>query len=193
MNTDTNSSDNGSGPPDRRRIRQLLGATVLNIAAIGGAICLLGVAAAWIFDVTIILFKTGSMEPTIPAGSAALVREIPAAHVQVGDIVTVDRTNALPVTHRVIDITPGDGEARVITLQGDANPAPDATPYTVEQVRIVLGWVPGVAPWIATAQRPQVMILVTVAVTALVVWTLWPRTREAPVDTASVGSGEPHR
>ena len=50
------------------------------------------------------MFKTGSMSPTITAGSVALVREIPASEINVGDVVTVDREDALPVTHRVTSI-----------------------------------------------------------------------------------------
>lgn len=178
----------GSGVARRHRIRQVLGAAVLNLAAACGVLCLLALAAAWLFDITIILFKTGSMEPTIPTGAAAVVRQIPAADVNVGDIVTIDRPGTLPVTHRVIAITPGNGDLRAITLQGDANPAPDPAPYTVQQVRLVLAWVPGVAPWIVAARQPLVMTLVTVGVSALVVFTLWPRTSTAsPAEQQSDG------
>ena len=74
-----------------------------------GLMSLLAAIAAYIWGYSIILFSTGSMSPTIPAGSAALVQRVPASEVHVGDIVTVDRQDALPITHRVTSITPGTG------------------------------------------------------------------------------------
>ncbi len=64
------------------------------------------------FNVTLMMFKTGSMSPTIPAGSVALVREIPASEIQVGDVVTVARPDALPVTHRVTSVADGPTSRR---------------------------------------------------------------------------------
>lgn len=157
-----------------RRWRRAAGSAALNLAAAGGAVCLLALIAAWVFGITIILFKTGSMAPTIPAGSAAIVREVPVSQVRVGDVVTVDRLGKLPVTHRVIAIDQQEGASRALTLQGDANPAADPEPYAVDTVRIVLFSIPGVAPWFVAARHPAVMALITVAVTALVVWVLWP-------------------
>ena len=80
------------------------GDVALTVAAVLGTVCILLVIAAALFDVRIILFSTGSMSPTIPAGSAALVRSIPAADVQVGDVVKVERAGQLPITHRVTGV-----------------------------------------------------------------------------------------
>ncbi len=42
---------------------------------------------------------TGSMSPTIPAGSVVVTERVPAAAVRAGDVVTVPRAGAaLPVT-----------------------------------------------------------------------------------------------
>ncbi|MDD9205229.1 S26 family signal peptidase, partial [Georgenia sp. 10Sc9-8] len=76
---------------------------LLTVAAAGGALCLLAVAAALVLDVSMIMFRTGSMAPSIPTGSLAVVREVPAKDVAVGDVVTVDRPGRLPVTHRVVE------------------------------------------------------------------------------------------
>ncbi|HEY1105973.1 MAG TPA: S26 family signal peptidase, partial [Agromyces sp.] len=96
---------------------------LLTLAAVAGALCLVLVVAAGVFQVGIVLFRTGSMGPTIPAGSAALVREVPASSLAVGDVVTVDRPGRLPVTHRIVAIDDGSGpELRRLTLRGDANP-----------------------------------------------------------------------
>ncbi len=73
---------------------------------------------------------SGSMEPTIPVGSLALDRAIPAREVRVGDVMTFSDpyVKGRLVTHRVIDIlqTP-DGLA--YRTKGDANPGRD--PWTI--------------------------------------------------------------
>ncbi|MFJ4208815.1 signal peptidase I [Paenarthrobacter sp. NPDC089675] len=160
-----------SRPSFAGRARELL----LNLAAAGGAACILVVIAAVLFNVSLVLFKTGSMSPTIPAGSLAVVRGIPASEIRVGDVVTVERPGKLPITHRVQGIQPGAGEARIITMKGDANSEPDPAPYVVERVRLVAWSVPGLAYPIAAAANPVVLGATSVAVAALVTWVLWPR------------------
>lgn len=162
-----------------RRLRRVCGAAgglALNLAAIGGLVCIVLVALALVFDVTLILFKTGSMSPGIPAGSLAVVREIPASEIAVGDVVTVDRPGALPLTHRVSTVSPGPTDAeRIITMKGDANAAPDPHPYVVGSVRLVLGSVPGLAAMVAGFSHPVVLGSITVGASALVGWAFWPR------------------
>lgn len=159
------------------RIRESL----LNLAAAGGAVCILAVVCALFFDISLVLFKTGSMSPGIPAGSLAVVREIPASGIHIGDVVTVDRPGKLPITHRVQTVEGTEGTARVITMRGDANKDPDPAPYTVEDVRLVLWSVPGLAYPVAAAANPLALGGTTVAVAALVTWVLWPRRKDAHV------------
>ncbi|MGO4431815.1 signal peptidase I [Paenarthrobacter sp. RAF9] len=157
--------------PYRSRLRE----AVLNVAAAGGAVCILAVVCALLFNITLIMFKTGSMAPTIPAGSVAVVREIPAGEINVGDVVTVDRPGKLPITHRVQSVAPAGGNAQAISMKGDANSEPDPAPYVVERVGLVLWSVPGLARPVAAAANPVVLGATTVAVSALVTWVLWPR------------------
>lgn len=159
----------------RRSFAGSLREILLNVAAAGGAVCILAVICVLLFDITMILFKTGSMSPGIPAGSLAVVREIPAHEVHVGDVVTVDRAGKLPITHRVQTVDSTEGTARVITMKGDANEDADPAPYKVEHVRLVLWSVPGLAYPVAAAANPVVLGGTTVAVSALVTWVLWPR------------------
>lgn len=151
-------------------IRELL----MNLAAIGGAVCILLVVAALVFDITLMMFRTGSMSPTIPAGSVAVVREVPAAGISIGDIITVDRPGALPITHRVTSVTDAGGARRTITMKGDANDVEDPRPYTVDTVREVLFSVPGLAPVIVAMSNPPVLGGITLVVAALVTWSSWP-------------------
>lgn len=162
--------------PMSGRIRFYATETLLWLAAAVGLIAMVLVFCAYFFNISIILFRTGSMEPAIPAGSAALVREIEAAEVTVGDVLTVDRPGEMPVTHRVTSVEPGNavGE-RVITMQGDANDSPDPEPYTITEGRVVLRSVPGLANTINQMGNPYLMGGVTVAASVLVGWAFWPK------------------
>ncbi|WP_216657263.1 signal peptidase I [Brevibacterium sp. CT2-23B] len=164
----------------------LLGGTVLNILAVLGVVCIVLVILSFVFNVSIIMFKTGSMSPTIPAGSASLVREIPAKDMKVGDIVTVDRgEKVLPVTHRITEIQRIDDSTGAVTfeMKGDANAEKDPDPYTAETVRTVMFSVPGVAPILQQWRNPFLLGGITIAASLLVVWAFWPRRDEDDDET----------
>lgn len=160
---------------ERRRARPgAIGDALLNVAALGGLACILLVILAVVADISLIMFKTGSMSPTIPAGSLAVVREIPAADVSVGDVLTVDRPGSLPVTHRVTSVS-GTGETRTITMRGDANDFEDPSPYTISEARRVIFAIPGLAHVVVWFSNPWVLGALTLATSALVTWAFWPR------------------
>lgn len=147
-----------------------------------GLISLTAAIAAYVWGYSIILFSTGSMSPTIPAGSAALVQRIPASQIQVGDVVTVDRQDALPITHRVTSIVAGTGPSKtyIITMKGDANQIEDVSPYQVSEVRRVVFSVAGVARPIDRLHEPWLLAVLTAVAAALVTWAFWPRRRREP-------------
>lgn len=179
------------GSPARARARpgRVIGDALLWLAALAGVICIVLVVLAFTAQITLIMFRTGSMSPTIPAGSVAVVQRIPASGIAVGDVVTVDRAGELPVTHRVTSIAPGAvPDERIITMRGDANTSDDPFPYTVSSARIVLFSVPGVASLIAGMGNPVVLGTLTLAATTLVVWAFWPRTGRAD-RSGRVGAG----
>ena len=149
---------------------------LLWVLAIAGAVCIALVILAYTMGITLMMFSTGSMSPTIPAGSVAVVQETPAAAIEIGDVVTVDRGDLLPVTHRVTSIEPGStDDERVITMKGDANEQEDPHPYTVETVRTVLFSIPGLANVIVWFGDPMVLGGITIAAALLVGWAFWPR------------------
>src|SRR5699024_10594064 len=94
----------------------------------------------------------------------------------VGDVVTVDRPAALPITHRVTSVAevPLSTE-RIITMKGDANEAEDPFPYTVNTVRLVLASVPNLAYGVIWLSNPWVMAVLTIGASTLVTWAFWPR------------------
>jgi len=164
-----------SGSATGRRGRGILANAVLDILAAGGLVCILLVIAAFAFKITVIMFATGSMSPAIPTGSIAFVREIPASDMQVGDVVTVDRSPELPVTHRVVEIVSRDGDTVTFRMKGDANADPDPIGYTKQTVRLVMFSIPGLASVIVWFQNPFVLGAITLAAAALVTWAFWPR------------------
>lgn len=163
----------------RPSLLRRLGDWTLTALAAAGALCIIAVIAAFTFNITLVMFSTGSMSPAIPAGSVAVVREIPATEVEVGDVVTVERPNALPITHRVTEIVDTSGAEVTFTMQGDANAAADPAPYTTDTVRLVLFSVPGLATVISGLQDPMVLGAITVFAAALVTWAFWPRNSRA--------------
>ena len=174
--------------PPHRGAGRIVADGLVWIAAVGGVICITLVVLAFTAQITLIMFRTGSMSPTIPAGSVAVVQRIPASEIAVGDVVTVDRPGDLPVTHRVTSIEPGAGdEERVITMRGDANAAEDPSPYPVTTVRIVLFSIPGIATVIVGMGNPFVLGGLTLAATTLVVWAFWPRSTGGSKDRRQRG------
>lgn len=161
-----------------RRVGVGLREVALWLLAVLGVVCLVLALAGFLGGWRIMMFRTGSMSPTIPTGSAALVHRIDAAEAHVGDVVTVDRPGELPVTHRVVHTEPAaDGRGATLTLRGDANATDDPAPYQREQVSRVVFSVPGAARVIVALSRPWVMGAVTVLVAAWVTWAFWPKER----------------
>jgi signal peptidase len=149
------------------------------LAAAAGATSIALVILAHTMGITIMMFGSGSMAPTIPTGSVALVQRTEASAIEVGDVVTVDREGQLPVTHRVTSIEPGGSDAeRIITMRGDANEREDPHPYAVTSVRSVLWSAPGLAAIIARLGDPVVLGGLTIAAALMVAWAFWPRDAE---------------
>ncbi|GGG24157.1 hypothetical protein GCM10007304_42510 [Rhodococcoides trifolii] len=162
--------------PRRRTALSRAGDALLNVLALGGIVCIALVVMAFVFNVSLIMFKTGSMSPTIPTGSLAVVRQVPAESVVPGDVVTVDRVGDLPVTHRVVRTTPASNGETFLELKGDANKYEDPAGYNVTEVRKVLWSVPELAKAIVWLSNPFVLGGITIAMTILVVAVFWPRT-----------------
>ncbi len=162
----------------RRGLLSHVGSALLSLLALGGTVCIVLVPLAFVFHITLIMFKTGSMTPTIPTGSLAVVRQIPASAIHVGDVVTVDRPRLPPVTHRVVSVAQGGGDTRILTLRGDANGANDPQPYVVKHVRLVIWSVPKLAYAVRAVSNPIALGGITIGAAAIVTWAFWPRDDE---------------
>jgi signal peptidase len=109
----------------------------------------------------------GSMTGTYDKGSVVFEREVPAADLEVGDVITYQPPAASGVTtlvtHRVIAITHDEQGRRVLRTQGDANPDPDPWRFslTSEQQPVVAFSVPYVGnALIALADRGTRMLVI---------------------------------
>lgn len=113
---------------------------LLSIAAVIGAVCIVAFVAALAFGVRPVAVISGSMEPGIPVGSMAFIREVPAGEMHVGEVVTVERPRDLGlVTHRLVSTTEREPGVYEYVLRGDANDSDDPQPYVVETVGRYLG------------------------------------------------------
>jgi signal peptidase len=150
---------------------------VLGAAGLLGLLCLLTVVLSLAFGLSIIVFATGSMAPSMPAGALAVTRPIDAADIEPGDVVTVKVAGQnLPVTHRVVSVSKVSDvpDARSLVLKGDDNHYPDATPYVVKTAKKVLLSAPGLGTALVIARTPLFIGAATLLVAFLVLWAFWP-------------------
>ncbi|MGU3435800.1 signal peptidase I [Actinomycetes bacterium M1A6_2h] len=128
--------------------------TALTVGALLGLLCIAAAMAAMLFGITPLVFRSGSMSPTVTTGSVALGHDIPATNARVGDIVSVDRADGSRITHRVQSIESVAGNSVTLTLKGDANPASDPSPYIVTTVTKVVAHVPYLGYFVAWLSTP---------------------------------------
>lgn len=146
----------------RRILDRALGA-----GAVLGVLVLLGVGLGAVLGVHPVFLRSGSMAPAMPTGTLALVRSVPAADLQVGDVVCVRADGGRRVTHRITAIDPGRGAGVLLTLRGDANDADDAQRYPVVRADRVVADVPGVGYLFGWATTPWGLLVVGGLVTGL--------------------------
>ncbi|WP_082575305.1 MULTISPECIES: signal peptidase I [unclassified Nocardioides] len=133
---------------------RLLGAArqvALTVGAIVGTLCIVAALAAVVLDVRPLVFRSGSMSPTIGTGALAIAQRVDASSLEVGQVVSVPTQSGERVTHRIQAVEHQDGSA-VLQLKGDANETPDATPYVVthaDRVVFSLPWLGYAVGWAA--------------------------------------------
>ncbi|UFU04644.1 signal peptidase I [Ruania suaedae] len=166
-----------------RRIADAL----LWMGAVLGALSLVAAVLVATLSLVPLVFTSGSMSPEIPAGSLGVARTVPAADLAVGDVVSVESAEGTRVTHRIVAVEESAGEA-LLTLQGDANGAPDAEPYPVTEADRLIFSVPGVGSVLSSLANPFVVFGAGVLAAGVVfgVWTSVRSSRGRP----RAGSGE---
>ncbi len=130
---------NAKRPHPIRRIAGGL-AIVTVVVAVGGAAAVSLIPA--LTGATAMTVLSGSMTPTLPVGSVAVVRPRPSDQIKPGDVITfTDRDPDLKapriVTHRVVAVEQGPS-GLMFRTKGDANNTPDQRPTAATDVRGVL-------------------------------------------------------
>lgn len=143
--------------------RRLGREAVLWLGGALGALCLLSLLAGWLFNVTPLVFSSGSMSPAYEAGALGLAHEVPAADLDVGDVVSVVNAEGDRVTHRIVETAPG-GDGAVLTLQGDTNNVPDAESYAVTSAERVAFGVPYAGYVLNAAASPFGLLVIALLV-----------------------------
>lgn len=161
----------------RRAPFHRLRSVLLTIAAAVGVLCLTAVLAGLVLGLRPMIVTSGSMSPTIPAGSLVVAKDTPAADVTVGDVVAVLVGDGR-VMHRVV-ASEQAGSETVLTLQGDANATPDQQPYVVREVGRVVLDVPLVGYPVSWLSTPWGLLGLGVAGCGLLAFAFRP-TRSGP-------------
>ena len=178
-----------STPPTRSSGRGLRWARELDLTAgaVAGLMCIIAAVGALAFGITPVVFRSGSMSPTISTGALALARSVPAAEIGTGDIISVVDADGTRLTHRVVAIDSVTGNTATLRLQGDANAQPDPQPYAVAEADRVLLHVNRLGYVVAWLSSPAALVAAGL-LAAVLILTLRPTRRRArPGDDGAPG------
>lgn len=136
-------------PHPVRRVAGWLASLVLAVA-VGGAIAVAGIPA--VTGAKALTVLSGSMAPTLPVGTVAVVHRQPIDQVKAGDIITYtdrdpDSSTTRTVTHRVVSVQRGP-EGLSFHTKGDANDTLDQRPTAAADVQGVLWYSVPLAGWL---------------------------------------------
>ena len=113
---------------------------------------------------------TGSMRPYAYPGDLFISKTTKASNLKVGDIILVtSQSTGVFYSHRIVSITKSNGSLRIIT-KGDANAAPEATPFLVGTNELVprsiarVKWIGRPLVYISSVQgRQAALALIVIA------------------------------
>jgi signal peptidase len=159
-----------------RRAIRITQDVILGLIGILGAASLILVVITLVGGYQPFIVSSGSMEPTLPVGSLVMTKQVGAATIKPGDIISVARTDTDGVvTHRVRSIEADQNGRYSVVLRGDANNQDDPQPYHI-QVAQLYQWQLPYAGTLITLIRDHVLIAVAVVALCLVV-AFWDRGR----------------
>lgn len=163
-------------------IQVWLAQAALTVGAILGVASVVLAVGTVFFGVQPLVFRSGSMSPTIDTGALALSRDIPASEIRIGDIVSVHDPKGVRVTHRVVGVdklaTPEGGVS--LRLKGDANQAADADAYVAMSADRVFAHVPYLGYFAAWMSGPLGMFVAGLLVAGLIAYLVLRRRSAGP-------------
>ena len=155
------------------------------IAGVALALLLVALLATQFFAFQVLTVRSDSMSPAIQSGDLIVVKPVAIDQVRPGDVVLfASGGDAIPTVHRVagintidVQLRNHDGaitetllEHRLVT-QGDANPLPDASEVTAENLHGEVWFTVPNGGGIATL--PLQVALLGFAVLTTVAWVAW--------------------
>lgn len=173
-------------PATHRPIAKLCWKMAINLALLALGSVFVVMLGSRSFECMTLTVHTGSMDPSLPAGSMVLVCPVDSSDVRTGDVVLLVRDDQkLPVLHRVTSTETTDGRV-VVTTKGDANKAEDAGSYLltdkamvhrlhVPAVGRVTAWLTTASGWIIGAVIPSTVI------SGLILCQIWSKPASTPL------------
>lgn len=129
---------------------------LLTVGAILGTLCLLVALAGMLLGAKPLVFRSGSMSPSVATGALGISLPVQAQEIRTGDIISVENSAGVRITHRVVTSELVNGSATV-TLKGDANAVSDPEPYVLRTADRVAFSVPLVGYGVAWLSSPAAM------------------------------------
>jgi signal peptidase I len=163
--------------PARGQRTRIVREIALTIGAVVGLMCILLAGAAVVLGITPLVLRSGSMEPTISTGALAIAKDVAANDIEPGDVISVDNSQGIRVTHRVESVDSIVGDAAAVTLKGDANGVSDPQPYVFTSVQRVVFHIDGLGYAVAWLKTPAAMVAGALLVAALIWITIFPTGR----------------
>ena len=124
------------------RIFRVFSITVVGVVASGLGLILITHQPIFGLDFFLIVILSGSMAPTMPPGSIALVEAVKdPAEVRISDVITFQLASdqpkdSTPITHRVVEIENSEGEGAIAwRTKGDASDGPDRFVVQASELR----------------------------------------------------------
>jgi signal peptidase I len=171
--------DDTRGPARARgrwRVLRWMRDGALTLGAIVGVTFFVAMIACTALNIRPLVFLSGSMSPTIDAGSLAFAQKTPSSDLKRGDIVSVITDKGSRVTHRIVAID-RTGATPAVRLKGDANPVEDRRPYIIQSADRVMFSVPYVGFGLAFISSSWGLFLLGVGVTGLLGYAFRPGLR----------------
>ncbi|MGX9900222.1 signal peptidase I [Arthrobacter sp. SA17] len=126
--------------------------------AVLGTLCLLAALTGMLFGAKPLVFRSGSMSPAIATGALGISFPVDAQEIRTGDIISVENSAGVRITHRVVASELVNGSATV-TLKGDANAVSDPEPYVLRTADRVAFSVPLLGYGVAWLSSPAAMFV----------------------------------
>lgn len=114
---------------------------LLTLGAILGTLCLVAALTGILLGAKPLVFRSGSMSPTIATGALGVSLPVEAQEIRTGDIISVENAAGVRITHRVVTSEVANGTA-ILTLKGDANAVADPEPYVLRTADRVVFSIP---------------------------------------------------